>query len=370
MAINKLSSGNKIGFAKRTITGVILMLVLIPTAVLGSWPFFILHFLLAIVAIHEILAVPGKSKYNPLVKGVVYLFVLSFIYWGIVKNWLTDPTTFPSTFFDFTMSDLVVSVMGIILYALILFLIAIFTPKVQLSDVTFLFTMGLIIGLGFVGIYFLRFFPNSTGFIKNANYITKEVSIPLTGATTTMGNYFSAYWNEAKYPQWTMSSFPIIALCIGTWGGDVGAYLFGMLFGKHRMNPRISPHKTWEGFIYGSLFGAVLVLGFAAILEFAFHIPLIPGLLQFSYSEPLALMHVLNGQASVLLVLVSLMIPVVGNVGGFLFSLIKRQYGIKDFGKVFPGHGGVIDRFDSVLINSIVLSIVLLVTAYGWNLVV
>jgi phosphatidate cytidylyltransferase len=81
-------------------------------------------------------------------------------------------------------------------------------------------------------------------------------------------------------------------------------------------------------------------------------------------------MHVLNGQASVLLVLVSLMIPVVGNVGGFLFSLIKRQYGIKDFGKVFPGHGGVIDRFDSVLINSIVLSIVLLVTAYGWNLVV
>ena len=80
-------------------------------------------------------------------------------------------------------------------------------------------------------------------------------------------------------------------------------------------------------------------------------------------------MGIFNGQAWPLLVIVIVLLPFVGNVGGFLFSLIKRQYGIKDFGKIFPGHGGVIDRFDSILTNCIAISALISITAYGWSFV-
>ena len=62
--------------------------------------------------------------------------------------------------------------------------------------------------------------------------------------------------------------------------------------------------------------------------------------------------------------------PTVGALGGLIFSLIKRTYGIKDFGKIFPGHGGVIDRFDSVLISSIAMAIIIQLTASGWSFLV
>lgn len=366
MSLNKISNSSKIGLIKRTVTGILLMGISIPCAILGNWPFFIFNVLLSVVAIHEILVAPGPKRYSLLLKGVVYIFVISFIYWIFLKNLLRNPSANPFTNGGiFTMPDIFVSITGIIIYALVLFLFAIFDSRVQLQDVTYLFTLGIVIALGFMGVYFVRYFPNNSGFIQNYNLSTITVDAPWKSGVS-LTQYFHEYYVAHELDQNIASCLLIIFICVGTWAGDVGAYLFGMLFGKHRMNPRISPHKTWEGFVGGAIFGSILALGFAALFEFAFKMPLIPGLLQFSYSQALKEMNVMGGQAWPLLVGITLLQPIVGNLGGFTFSLIKRQYGIKDFGKIFPGHGGVIDRFDSVLTNSIITTILVWITAYGW----
>lgn len=373
--MNKLSNSSKAGFLKRTITGFCLMAVLIPTTVFGNWAFFILGFFLAVVAIHEVLSTPGLNRYNWLVKMVVYLFVLSFIYWAFIKNILRSPdsSSYMNPFTNggvFYLSNIFVSITGITLYALVLFLIAIFNPKVQLQDVTYLFTVGLLISLGFMGMYFVRFFPNSTGFIQNPDLCDKYVVVSWSNEAVKLGDYFSSYYKAKGINQNLASCLLFFYICLGTWASDVGAYIFGMLFGKHKMNPRISPHKTWEGFFGGVIACMLVSLSFAAIFEFCFDLPLIPGLLQFSNSPALAKMGLFNGVCWPFLVLITFAFPFVGNVGGFLFSLIKRQYGIKDFGKIFPGHGGVIDRFDSIFINCIATTIILWITAYGWNFLI
>lgn len=370
MSLNKISNSSKIGLIKRTITGVTLLGVLIPCAIFGNWPFFILNVILSLIAVHEILNTPGPKRYNIFLRGVVYLFVISFIYWIFLKNLLRNPEMNPFTNGGiFSMPDIFVSITGIILYALVLFLFAIFDSKVQLQDVTYLFTLGIVIALGFMGVYFVRYFPNNSGFIQNPDVANMIVN-PSWKEGVLLGNYFRDYYSAHNIDQNLASCLLIFFVTIGTWAGDVGAYLFGMLFGKHRMNPRISPHKTWEGFIGGAIFGSALALGFAALFEFAFQMPLIPGLLQFAPSPALEAMNVMSGRGWPMLIIITLLQPIVGNLGGFTFSLIKRQYGIKDFGKVFPGHGGVIDRFDSVLTNSIITTILVWITAYGWTITI
>ncbi|MBR2989833.1 MAG: phosphatidate cytidylyltransferase, partial [Solobacterium sp.] len=104
---------------------------------------------------------------------------------------------------------------------------------------------------------------------------------------------------------------------------DAGAWLFGSLFGRHKMIPRISPNKTWEGAAGGYLCG---ILGSALFAYFA-HIDL-----------PFRL-----------IVLCCAVLPPVSMVGDLAFSIFKRYYGIKDYSNLLPGHGGVLDRIDSLL---------------------
>ena len=108
---------------------------------------------------------------------------------------------------------------------------------------------------------------------------------------------------------------------------DAFALFAGMLFGRHKLAPELSPKKTVEGAV-GGLFGAVaFLLLYGAILQFGFHI-------QVNYA---------------LLALYGLLGSVLSQLGDLSFSYIKREYGIKDFGNIFPGHGGVLVRFDSVI---------------------
>ena len=91
MSVNKLSASSKASLIKRSITAWVLVCILVPTSLFGNWPFFILVLFLSVVGIHEILVTPGARRYNWFVKGVVYVFVLSFIYWVFIKNMLRDP---------------------------------------------------------------------------------------------------------------------------------------------------------------------------------------------------------------------------------------------------------------------------------------
>ena len=134
----------------------------------------------------------------------------------------------------------------------------------------------------------------------------------------------------------------LLPLCvfIFLWLNDTGAYCSGSLFGKHKLFPRISPGKSWEG----SIGGGILVMIVAAFIGY--------------YTNE-------NGQISQLSVLgwvgLGLIVVVFGTWGDLVESLFKRTLGIKDSGKIMPGHGGMLDRFDSSLM-AIPASVVYLYT--------
>ena len=116
----------------------------------------------------------------------------------------------------------------------------------------------------------------------------------------------------------------ILGLC-GAWIADTGAYFTGVAIGKHKLCPEISPKKTIEGFV-----GGILTTGiaFGLIVFFAFNKDIL---------------------MSVIMAVIGMICAVVGTVGDLSASMVKRQIGFKDYGKIMPGHGGLMDRFDSVL---------------------
>ena len=115
---------------------------------------------------------------------------------------------------------------------------------------------------------------------------------------------------------------------------DTFAYFGGTFLGKHKLCPTISPKKTVEGAIFGVVGGTIGGLICRAVFVYAFHMPM-PGI-------PAAIALGLIGS-------------VAGEIGDLSASLLKRHSGIKDYGKIFPGHGGVMDRFDSVIFTLIVM---------------
>ena len=118
----------------------------------------------------------------------------------------------------------------------------------------------------------------------------------------------------------------LLAPLVAAWAADSLALLGGMAFGKHKLCPRVSPNKTVEGFFCGIAGGAVGMLIYALILRACGH-----------------------GVSLPLFIGVGAVGAVFGALGDLTFSAIKRSVGIKDFGTFMPEHGGVLDRFDSVL---------------------
>ncbi|MCL2036716.1 MAG: phosphatidate cytidylyltransferase [Oscillospiraceae bacterium] len=129
-------------------------------------------------------------------------------------------------------------------------------------------------------------------------------------------------------------TFALVYALLITWISDSGAFFAGTFLGKHKMSPNISPKKTWEGFAGGlataALFGFLLGKGYELVT------------LWFTGS--------LDFRVNVLFLSV-LAVPcaVFGVLGDFSASILKRECAVKDFGSIMPGHGGILDRFDSVL---------------------
>ena len=132
--------------------------------------------------------------------------------------------------------------------------------------------------------------------------------------------------------QYEESFLYILLCCMAAWISDSCAYFAGRAFGKHKMSPQISPHKTIEGAI-GGVVGCVAFSLLACWLY---------GLYQHSVGVELTFTWWLIALLAVVCSLVSI-------AGDLTASVIKRQRGLKDFGKIMPGHGGVMDRFDSFI---------------------
>lgn len=123
--------------------------------------------------------------------------------------------------------------------------------------------------------------------------------------------------------------YVLFALCI-PWMADTGAYFSGKLFGRTKLCPEVSPKKTREGAIGGIIFSVIANMIMAFIFE------------KWLFS-PAANINYIN------LIVISLVGSMISIVGDLCFSLVKRSYRVKDFGRVIPGHGGILDRFDSVI---------------------
>lgn len=117
----------------------------------------------------------------------------------------------------------------------------------------------------------------------------------------------------------------VLGFLLILWLNDTGAYFVGSLIGKHKLFERISPGKTWEGSLGGALFALLTAWG----LSFVF-------------------MQLDSLQWMIL----SLIIVITGTIGDLVESMLKRSLGIKDSGNILPGHGGMLDRFDAVLLSA------------------
>ncbi len=114
------------------------------------------------------------------------------------------------------------------------------------------------------------------------------------------------------------------------WITDTFAYFSGRLFGKHKLIPEVSPKKTVEGSVGGTLFAVLLTVLYGFVIG------------KVSEATP----------NYIALAVVALAVSLLSQCGDLVMSLVKRRFGIKDYGKLFPGHGGVLDRFDSVVVTA------------------
>ena len=124
----------------------------------------------------------------------------------------------------------------------------------------------------------------------------------------------------------------ILFMFLLTWTFDSFAYLFGINFGKNKIMPNISPKKSWEGFIGGYFFTIIV------------------SYLSYSYFEFTSIKYAL---------IISIILPFTATLGDFIISFYKRKAGVKDSGKLIPGHGGILDRMDAFIITIPVIYLII-----------
>ena len=259
-------------FQIRTLWGVLFVIVLTGAILLGPYTFALLFIILSVFILSEFYTLAIQSGYSPqFLPGLLtggFIFILSFL---LVNE--------------------AIPVKSLFTFLSILFLFPVYelfrkkeTPIVNIA----------ITGFGIL-------------------YVSVPLSIlnflVFPGINGKMGYDYSL----------------LISLFVFIWASDSGAYLFGVKFGRHRLFERISPKKSWEGFIGGLL--TAIVSGWILSLIFP----------QYSFS---------------FMVLIAIATVIAGTLGDLVESMIKRSVGVKDSGRFMPGHGGLLDRFDSLLLAS------------------
>ena len=251
---------------KRVISAIVLVLIFVPFMVVGELPFTIFMSILSILGLYELLRVRETKKKFPLVlKIFAYLLTCYFCLYN------TSSIEFINKF-DYRIMA------GIIFIFLSPMVFINNNDKYNLNDALFLIGSVLFIGLSF-----------------NLIIITR--------------NYDITY---------------IIYLLLITTITDTFALFTGSLIGKHKLCPKISPKKTIEGLVGGTIMGTFVATVFYNTL--------------ISSTVPL-----------VTVIMLTFVLCLVGQLGDLVFSSIKRYYDVKDFSDLIPGHGGILDRFDSLV---------------------
>ena len=260
---------------KRVISAIIMLSIFIPFLIKGEIYFTVFMSILSVLGVYELLKVRENKKEFPiLLKIIAYILTLYFCLYNI-----------NSIDFEYSLSY---RIMAIIIFLFTIPMVFINdTKKYNLNDALFLIGTILFIGFSF-------------------NLII------------TARNYDLNY---------------MIYLILITTITDTFALITGMLVGNHKLCPKISPKKTYEGLLGGVFMGTFVASAF--------------------YNTVIGKTPLLT------IVLATLILSIIGQIGDLVFSSIKRYYDVKDFSDLIPGHGGILDRFDSLIFVTLTFIILL-----------
>lgn len=325
--VNEISEDTKASLKKRVIIGILMAIVVVPCVFIGTWAYLALVVLAVGAATYEIARVPSKKLYW-LVWAVTFITMYSLIFWVAVKEAFSEYDEWVSwDSFCRLFNEVWLSPIAIAVMIGMFFIVIIFTKEFDVSDACYLIAMTLLISFGFQSLLYIRYIP-FTQFNKPGSVLIESSSF----------RYFQ-------------SALLLVYLLIATCFNDMGAYFVGILFGKHKMNPRISPKKTWEGFAGGIVFSCVFSMIFALLCA--------------HYNK--ALLPIFTIDKWYWILLCSIVLPLFGDLGDFAFSAIKRHFGVKDYSHVLGPHGGILDRIDSVLFSGAALAILVTMISNNWS---
>lgn len=190
-----------------------------------------------------------------------------------------------------------------------------FNTQADPNDASWLAALILLISLGY----------HLFQFERGRDAAATDFAITVSGAFYIgfLGSYLLLLRNLPEGIWWFMVALPAV------WFADSGAYFYGRVYGRHKLSPRLSPKKTWEGYIAGIVVSVLGTIAFAAL----WRIP----------AGPESAITPLRGA------IIGLVMSVIAPLGDLGESMIKRQAGIKDSSNLIPGHGGAFDRIDSWL---------------------
>ena len=249
---------------KRVISAIIALIIVVPIILIGGYAYYIGVGIISVIGLHELLKVREEEKKIPMVmKGITLL-----TYLAIVMSAISTQGGFSIDYRLFILN----------MFACLIPLIAMERKKYDAEDALFVLAATLFLGISFNFLIVIR----------------------------------------------NMSLFYLLYVVLITIMSDTFAHFWGTKIGSVKLCPNVSPNKTVEGMIGGTIFGTFI--GAAFFLTF------------------------INPNASVLLIgVISLALSLVAQFGDLVFSAIKRRYGVKDYGNIMPGHGGVLDRLDSII---------------------
>ena len=312
---NELSNDAVVSMRTRIITAIVAIAIILPCVLFGDWAFFVIVSLALIVGVIEIVRC-AKRKYSKVLYIVSFVLAFLVLIWPIFLK-IPDMKDGYRIFDSYNTIYISATILfiGICLSALLIIIDKGFT----IIDACFIFTTVFLIALGFQSALVLRFYPVHA---YHQTLIEAGETVP----------YFNLYDNLE-------SSMLFLWVGVGACLNDAFAYFVGVFFGKHKMNERISPKKTWEGFFGGIILTSIVLSAWAVLLDWlsgGSHV-ILRGLLEL---KDFHFIHIF---------VLSVVIPLISTVGDLVFSSIKRYYGIKDFSNVLPGHGGILDRMDSMI---------------------
>ncbi len=294
---------------QRVLTAILMTIVFVPFFFLGGWFIIGLFSILSYIAMFELISMyqlrntlPNICKYiMPLFSSIIVLFS------------------------GFSSSEDIIYVLLVEL--MFLMIMPLFNKKIAMRDIIFF-----IFSIIYSGVSF-----SIIATIRNIDTLYENKNIELF----TNFNIFG------------VGLVMFIFVLLTTMLTDVGAYQFGVKFGKHKLCPSISPKKSIEGSIAGTIVGACSGTLFMVILQLT---------LSEEYKNAIKIFPIDNSYLYYLAIFgIAILLSIAGQLGDLIASKIKREYNIKDYGKIFPGHGGVLDRFDSSIYSFLVFMIILMI---------